>query len=131
MSISHGNYKSCLGTAAEVDRNEQAYALVHSTPDSKQVAMTACVSSPHTWSAFIEIMVAQFGAYIESKLPESLSMPPNGMTTHERQLCIGATSWLVAMMKEMNDETSNTLQAMVANALLITNQKKEQEQQAQ
>ena len=125
MSISHGNYKSCLGTAAEVDRNEQAYALVHSVPDTNQIGITACVPTPHVWVGFIEIMVAQFGAYIETQLPESLSMPPSGLTTHERQLCIGATSWLVAMMKEMNDETSDTLQVMIANALLITNQKKE------
>ena len=144
MTILHGGYKTCLGTAAEVDRKEHAYALVHADPDGKEIAITACVPSPIVWSKLVEMMLCKYGEYMMHKSNNALQLPPNGLTSHEQEVVVGAASWLIGFMAFANQETKETLAAVLATSmdkLLSTNfdeikaeldaarQQKEQEQQ--
>lgn len=114
MTIEHGNYRSCLGTAAEVDRTEQAYALLHTNEGSGEIGLTACVPDPKIFLAFVEALTTQLGAYVSKQMA---ALPADGLTTEERNLVIGTTTAFVATLAVLTPEAKTMLCKIASEAI--------------
>lgn len=106
-------YRSILGDAAQIDRDECPYLVVYVT--DKEVVASSCVQTDQSLLQMANTAVGLLGDRIAHTRQGEL--PVNGLTSKENQIMLGLASIFIGFMSSASEEGKKSMAHIAATTI--------------